>query len=34
MIYSPLDQFKKALLITLNFAGIDLSITNFLLASL
>lgn len=34
MIYSPLDQFKIAPLIIFNFAGIDLSVTNFLLASL
>ena len=34
MIYSPLDQFKIAPLITIQFAGIDLSVTNFLLASL
>lgn len=34
MIYSPLDQFKIAPLLTLQFAGIDLSVTNFLLASL
>lgn len=34
MMYSPLDQFKIAPLITIQFAGIDLSVTNFLLASL
>ncbi len=34
MIYSPLDQFKIAPLITFQIAGIDLSVTNFLLASL
>ena len=34
MVYSPLDQFKIAPLISLQFAGIDLSITNFLLVSL
>ena len=34
MVYSPLDQFKIAPLFTLQFAGIDLSVTNFLLASL
>lgn len=34
MIFSPLDQFKIAPIITLQFAGIDLSVTNFLLASL
>nr|YP_009495552.1 ATPase subunit 6 [Nitzschia sp. (in: diatoms)]AWQ64282.1 ATPase subunit 6 [Nitzschia sp. (in: diatoms)]BBC77770.1 ATP synthase F0 subunit a [Nitzschia sp. NIES-3581]BCQ06485.1 ATP synthase F0 subunit a [Nitzschia putrida] len=34
MIYSPLDQFKIAPLITFQVAGIDLSVTNFLLASL
>ncbi len=34
MVFSPLDQFKIAPLITFTFAGIDLSVTNFLLASL
>ncbi len=34
MIYSPLDQFKIAPLITFQMAGIDLSVTNFLLTSL
>ena len=34
MVYSPLDQFKIAPLFSLQFAGIDLSITNFLLVSL
>lgn len=34
MVYSPLDQFKIAPLFTFQFAGIDLSVTNFLLASL
>lgn len=34
MMYSPLDQFKIAPLIPLVFAGIDFSITNFLIASL
>jgi len=34
MIYSPLDQFKIAPLFSLQFAGIDLSVTNFLLVSL
>lgn len=34
MVFSPLDQFKIAPLITFQFAGIDLSVTNFLLASL
>ena len=34
MVYSPLDQFKIAPLISLQFAGIDLSVTNFLLVSL
>lgn len=34
MVFSPLDQFKIAPLITFQFAGIDLSITNFFLASL
>jgi ATP synthase subunit 6 len=33
-MYSPLDQFKIAPLISLVFVGIDLSITNFLIASL
>lgn len=34
MLYSPLDQFKIAPLISFVVAGVDLSITNFLLASL
>jgi ATP synthase subunit 6 len=34
MVYSPLDQFKIAPLFTIEFAGIDLSVTNFLLVSL
>jgi len=34
MVYSPLDQFKIAPLFTLQFLGIDLSFTNFLLVSL
>ena len=34
MVYSPLDQFKIAPLISLQIAGLDLSITNLLLASL
>ena len=34
MTYSPLDQFKIAPLVVVQFAGIDLSVTNFLLASL
>ena len=34
MMYSPLDQFKIAPLVSLAFAGVDLSITNFLVASL
>jgi F0F1-type ATP synthase membrane subunit a len=34
MVYSPLDQFKIAPLFSLQFAGIDLSVTNFLLVSL
>lgn len=34
MVYSPLDQFKIAPLISFQFIGIDLSITNFLLVSL
>jgi ATP synthase subunit 6 len=34
MLYSPLDQFKIAPLFSLQFAGIDLSVTNFLLVSL
>ena len=33
MMYSPLDQFKIAPLVSLVFAGVDLSITNFLVAS-
>lgn len=34
MMFSPLDQFKIAPIVTLQFAGIDLSVTNFLLVSL
>jgi ATP synthase subunit 6 len=34
MVYSPLDQFKIDPLFSLQFAGIDLSVTNFLLVSL
>lgn len=34
MVYSPLDQFKIAPLIIFQVAGIDLSVTNFLMASL
>lgn len=34
MVYSSLDQFKIASLISLEFIGIDLSVANFLLASL
>lgn len=34
MMYSPLDQFKIAPLISFVVAGVDLSFTNFLLASL
>lgn len=34
MIFSPLDQFKIAPLITFQIAGIDLSVTNFLITSL
>ena len=34
MIFSPLDQFKIAPLITFQVAGIDLSVTNFLVTSL
>jgi len=34
MLYSPLDQFKIAPLISFVVAGVDLSFTNFLLASL
>jgi ATP synthase subunit 6 len=34
MLYSPLDQFKIAPLISIVVAGVDLSFTNFLLASL
>jgi ATP synthase subunit 6 len=34
MIFSPLDQFKIAPLITFQIAGIDLSVTNFLVTSL
>jgi ATP synthase subunit 6 len=34
MLFSPLDQFKIAPLFSIQFAGIDISITNFLLVSL
>ena len=34
MILSPLDQFKIAPIFILTFAGIDLSVTNFLLISI
>ena len=34
MVYSPLDQFKIAPLFSFQIAGIDLSVTNFLLVSL
>ena len=34
MVFSPLDQFKIAPLFSIQFAGIDISITNFLLVSL
>ena len=34
MMHSPLDQFKIAPLISFVVAGVDLSFTNFLLASL
>jgi len=34
MVYSPLDQFKIAPLISLQVAGLDLSFTNFTLAAL
>ena len=34
MVYSPLDQFKIAPLISLQIAGFDISATNFLLVSL
>jgi len=34
MVYSPLDQFKIAPLISLQIAGLDFSFTNFLLVSL
>ena len=34
MVYSPLDQFKIAPLISLQIAGFDFSFTNFLLVSL
>nr|QYB23131.1 ATP synthase F0 subunit a [Nitzschia traheaformis] len=34
MVFSPLDQFKIAPLFSIQFAGIDLSITNFLLVSI
>jgi ATP synthase subunit 6 len=33
MIFSPLDQFKIAPLVKIQFLGIDISITNFLLVS-
>lgn len=33
MLFSPLDQFKIASLIPLQLAGIDLSVTNFLVTS-
>lgn len=33
MVYSPLDQFKIAPLISLQIAGLDLSFTNFTLAA-
>ena len=34
MVFSPLDQFKIAPLISVQFLGIDISFTNFLLVSL
>ena len=34
MVYSPLDQFKIAPLISLQIAGLDVSFTNFTLAAL
>ena len=34
MVFSPLDQFKIAPLISIVVAGIDISFTNLLLASL
>jgi len=34
MVYSPLDQFKIAPLFSIQFAYIDISLTNFLLVSL
>ena len=34
MLFSPLDQFKIAPLFSIQFAGIDISITNFLVVSL
>ena len=34
MVFSPLDQFKIAPLISIQFLGIDISFTNFLLVSL
>ena len=34
MVFSPLDQFKIAPLFSIQFAGIDISFTNFLLVSL
>lgn len=34
MVFSPLDQFKIAPLLSIQFLGIDISITNFLLVSL
>ena len=33
MIYSPLDQFKIAPLVSFVFAGIDLSVTNFFIVA-
>jgi len=34
MVFSPLDQFKIAPLLSIQFLGIDISITNFLLVSI
>ena len=34
MVFSPLDQFKIAPLLSIQFLGIDISFTNFLLVSL
>ena len=34
MVFSPLDQFKIAPFISIQFLGIDISITNFLLVSI